>query len=116
MKAKKILALMLALVMALALAAPAMAKKDKGSKDKPAGPAVAAVDVDKIEEEPRLSLIENGAKIDTGKYSAIYIKQANDIAIIVQRDDLPGQGRQGRYYGDSRRRHGLAPQEQDHPC
>ena len=88
MKAKKILSLMLALVMALALAAPAMAKKDKGSKDKPAGPAVAAVDVDKIEEEPRLSLIENGAKIDTGKYSAIYIKQANDIAIIVQRDDL----------------------------
>lgn len=88
MKAKKILSLMLALVMALALAAPAMAKKDKGGKAQPAGPAAAAVAVDKIEEEPRLSLIENGAKIDTSKYSAIYIKQANDIAIIVQRDDL----------------------------
>ena len=93
MKAKKFLALFLAVVMAMSLAIPAMAaKKVKGGKDQPA--AVPAVTVDKIEHtdkdgnpDPRLPLIENGAAIHTGKYEAIYIKQANDIVIWVKADD-----------------------------
>ena len=93
MKAKKFLALFLAAVMTMSLAIPAMAaKKVKGGKDQPA--AVPAVTVDKIEHtdkdgnpDPRLPLIENGAAIHTGKYEAIYIKQANDIVIWVKADD-----------------------------
>lgn len=93
MKAKKFLALFLAVVMTMSLAIPAMAaKKVKGGKDQPA--FVPAVTVDKIEHtdkdgnpDPRLPLIENGAAIHTGKYEAIYIKQANDIVIWVKADD-----------------------------
>ncbi len=87
MKMKKILSLALVMALSMSLTVPAMAAK--GGKNKDSQPAVAAVKVDKIEdaEDPRLPMIENGAEINTGKYSAIYIKQANDVAIWVPSGD-----------------------------
>ena len=88
MKMKKLLSLTLVMAMSMTLAVPAMAAKG-GKKDKDPQLTVAAVSVDKIEDEddPRLPLIEAGAEIDTSKYAAIYIKQANDVAIIVPLED-----------------------------
>lgn len=87
MKMKKLLSLALVMALSMSLTVPAMAAK--GGKNKDSQPAVAAVKVDKIEdaEDPRLPMIENGAEINTGKYSAIYIKQANDVAIWVPSGD-----------------------------
>lgn len=91
MKLKKLLAMALAFAMALTLAVPAMAAKPSKNNNKnnqPGTPAVSAIAVDKIEgNDPRKPIVESGKEIDTAGYPAIYIKQANDIAIIVPADD-----------------------------
>lgn len=86
MKFKKLVAMLLAAVMLMALVVPAMAAKP--NKNKPEEPSVPAIAVDKIEDDdPRKPIVESGAKIDTDGWPAIYIKQSNDIAIIVHADD-----------------------------
>lgn len=87
MKFKKLIAMALAFAMALTLAVPAMAAKPK-KNNQPSTPAVSAIPVDKIEgDDARKPIVESGAAIDTAGYPAIYIKQANDIAIIVPAGD-----------------------------
>lgn len=88
MKFKKFLSMALAAAMALSLTVPASAAKPAKNKNKTETPAVQAIAVDKIEDEdPRLPIVEGGAEINTANYPAIYIKQANDVAIIVHADD-----------------------------
>lgn len=87
MKFKKLIAMALAFAMALTLAVPAMAAKPK-KNNQSSTPAASAIAVDKIEgADPRKPIVESGAAIDTAGYPAIYIKQANDIAIIVPAGD-----------------------------
>lgn len=86
MKCRKLISMLLALIMMMALVVPAGAAKP--AKNKGNTPAAQAIPVDKIEgDDPRKPIVESGAKIDTAGYPAIYIKQGNDIAIIVPAGD-----------------------------
>ena len=86
MKCRKLISMLLALIMMMALVVPAGAAKP--AKNKGNTPAAQAIPVDKIEsDDPRKPIVESGAEIDTAGYPAIYIKQANDIAIIVPAGD-----------------------------